>query len=123
MLVESVIYCYADMFFEVLFKPENYPTILLYRSEVSKENPPKWNSFQLSTTAVGGLDLPFTVKCLQWDKEGVHKIIGESRTTLREFTLPNTQLPLLSPLDAAEYANGALKGYNFILVIIMLTLL
>lgn len=88
-----------DPYFEVLYHPQGFPAPLkLHRSEViQKELNPSFAPFQLSTAAINGLDVPFTVTCYDWDKDGGHDLIGSLSTTLRELSLGPVLLPLINP--------------------------
>lgn len=88
-----------DPFFEILCQPPGYSQqIKLYRSDVVKKNrSPEWVPFELSTSAVGGLDIPLTINCYDWDKNGGHDLIGSLTTTLRDFSFGSMASALVNP--------------------------
>jgi C2 domain len=84
----------------------------LYRSEVVKQSlNPTWNPISLNTASLG-VDEPFCIflfclitiyltdvgiEVFDWDKDGIHELIGKFTTTLREFTFGNVQFGLKNP--------------------------
>jgi C2 domain len=97
----------VDPYFEVSYYPQGYPAPLkLHRSEVVlKELNPSWIPFQLSTAAINGIDVPFTITCYDWDKDGSHDFIGSLSTTLRELSLGPVLLPLINPVKVGKYVH------------------
>ena len=78
--------------------------IKLYRSEVIKKNcSPSWQSFELATSGVGGLDTIFTINCYDWDADGSHDLIGRVTTTLRDFTFGPFDIALINPEKQGKY--------------------
>jgi hypothetical protein len=64
-----------DAFFE-LFAILNGKYVRLYRSEIVHDNnEPIWVPVDVSVDELGGLDAPFAIKCLNWDKTGDHLCI------------------------------------------------
>ena len=47
---------------------------------------PKWKPFEVDTMACGGMNAWIMVQIYDWDKDGKHDFIGETRTTLQELT-------------------------------------
>jgi hypothetical protein len=78
----------ADPFFEIrrIFAGTE-ETALIYRSEVCNQTlTPTWQPVCLSLQQFGDADTPFLVRVMDSDKQdGVHDLIGQFTTTLREW--------------------------------------
>jgi len=83
--------------------------ITLYRSEVIKQElNPKWNSFELDVTSIGGMDTPIFIEVWDWDANGGHDLIGKLTITLRKIMVGWFHGPLINPESISGFVTTCL---------------
>lgn len=92
----------SDPFFELIAIPPGFShPITYYRSEhIAQTLDPCWKAFAVNLRDVGGLDVEFTIRVFDRDEDGGHDLIGECKTTLRDWIMGSYSLSLHSPGQA-----------------------
>eukprot|EP01125_Pyxidicula_operculata_P016134 TRINITY_DN5524_c0_g1_i1.p1 TRINITY_DN5524_c0_g1~~TRINITY_DN5524_c0_g1_i1.p1 ORF type:complete len:3569 (+),score=897.31 TRINITY_DN5524_c0_g1_i1:81-10787(+) len=99
----------SDPYFTIRAQPRGFTRpILLHRSKVvSKSLEPKWDPFVLTMDDVVSLDTPFSIAVYDFNKDGDHELIGEAKTTFREWTLGPYQHALHTKDQLTDSSCGA----------------
>eukprot|EP01130_Rhizamoeba_saxonica_P008101 TRINITY_DN3274_c0_g1_i1.p1 TRINITY_DN3274_c0_g1~~TRINITY_DN3274_c0_g1_i1.p1 ORF type:complete len:1920 (-),score=404.50 TRINITY_DN3274_c0_g1_i1:23-5338(-) len=88
----------SDPFFEIRYVPRGgSQEITFYRSEYIKDTlNPEFAPFLLPIDEFGGIDQNFKIRVYDFDGDGSHDLIGELRTTIREWMFGEYVLPVIN---------------------------
>jgi Ca2+-dependent lipid-binding protein len=102
----------SDPFFRIIATPTGFTQpVTVYRSEVIASNlNPSWRPFTLNLCDIGGIDAPIHIMVYDYDSNGP-ELIGEARTTLRNWTFGPYSTKLTNPdTIRAKKSRGAFSA-------------
>uniref|UniRef100_H2YRM1 Uncharacterized protein n=1 Tax=Ciona savignyi TaxID=51511 RepID=H2YRM1_CIOSA len=100
----------SDPFLEIYKSEPNEEWTLVYKSEIAKATlNPVWNKFSVRIQALCGGDMNSPIKCIDFDKDGEHDLIGECYASLSDLidVKPLPSIALINPKKRAKK-----KGYK-----------